>query len=85
MNAGDVIPTLGYKQPYIKVPEGHCWIEGDHTVASLDSNTYGPVSMGLVTARAKYIVWPPSRWQSLSRELPRRKPISLGTPKPASD
>lgn len=28
---GDVISTLGYKVPYVKVPEGHCWIEGDHT------------------------------------------------------
>jgi mitochondrial inner membrane protease subunit 2 len=28
---GDVISTIGYKSPLIKVPVGHCWIEGDHT------------------------------------------------------
>lgn len=28
---GDVISTLGYKQQFVKVPEGHCWVEGDHT------------------------------------------------------
>lgn len=46
---------------------------------SLDSNTFGPVSAGLMTARATYIVWPPSRWQRISSHLPsQRKPISLG-------
>ncbi|EAT47486.1 AAEL001424-PA [Aedes aegypti] len=72
---GDVISTLGYKVPYVKVPEGHCWIEGDHT----DSNSFGPVSLGLITARATQIVWPPSRWQTLHSQVPKtRHPISLG-------
>lgn len=76
---GDVISTLGYKVPYVKVPEGHCWIEGDHTGNSLDSNSFGPVSLGLITARAIQIVWPPSRWQLLDSEVPKtRHPISLG-------
>lgn len=72
-----MIPTIGYKKPFIKVPEGHCWIEGDHTGNSLDSNTFGPVSLGLLTARATYIVWPPARWQRISRAPPKRKPISI--------
>uniref|UniRef100_A0AAG5D773 Mitochondrial inner membrane protease subunit 2 n=1 Tax=Anopheles atroparvus TaxID=41427 RepID=A0AAG5D773_ANOAO len=76
---GDVISTLGYKVPYVKVPEGHCWVEGDHTGNSLDSNTFGPVSLGLITARATQIVWPPSRWQPLPSTVPKaRIPISLG-------
>ncbi|ETN61264.1 mitochondrial inner membrane protease subunit 2 [Anopheles darlingi] len=76
---GDVIATLGYKIPYVKVPEGHCWVEGDHTGNSLDSNTFGPVSLGLVTARALQIVWPPSRWQQLPSTVPNsRIPITMG-------
>ncbi len=46
---------------------------------SLDSNTFGPVSAGLMTARATYIVWPPHRIQKILSHLPKqRKPISLG-------
>lgn len=75
---GDVISTLGYKQEIIRVPEGHCWIEGDHTGHSLDSNTFGPVALGLMTARATLIVWPPNRWRTLNSELPcRRRPIHM--------
>uniref|UniRef100_A0A3Q0T469 Peptidase S26 domain-containing protein n=1 Tax=Amphilophus citrinellus TaxID=61819 RepID=A0A3Q0T469_AMPCI len=35
--------TLGYKNRYIRVPDGHFWIEGDHHGHSLDSNSFGPV------------------------------------------
>lgn len=28
----------------IRVPEGHCWVEGDNKASSLDSRTFGPVS-----------------------------------------
>ncbi|XP_044730973.1 mitochondrial inner membrane protease subunit 2 isoform X2 [Chrysoperla carnea] len=78
---GDIINTIGYKKPYICVPEGYCWIEGDHTGNSLDSNTFGPVSLGLITAKASVVVWPPSRWQKLETKLPPdRTPINLGLP-----
>lgn len=50
---------------YFKVPDGHIWIEGDHKNFSLDSNTFGPIPMGLIVAKAKCIVWPPERWQFL--------------------
>lgn len=70
--------TIGYKEPYIRVPEGHCWVEGDHTGSSMDSNSFGPVSLGLITARATCIVWPPSRWQYLQTRIPKqRRPISM--------
>ncbi|KYQ58744.1 Integrin-alpha FG-GAP repeat-containing protein 2 [Trachymyrmex zeteki] len=61
--AGDIIGTHGYKLCTIQVPEGHCWLEGDHVGRSMDSNTFGPISLGLVTAKATHIVWPPNRWQ----------------------
>ncbi|XP_047999338.1 mitochondrial inner membrane protease subunit 2 [Leguminivora glycinivorella] len=74
---GDVVSTLGYKTQYVKVPEGHCWVEGDHTGHTLDSNTFGPVSLGLLNAKAVAIVWPPDRWQQLEAKLPaHRRPIS---------
>ncbi|XP_053617774.1 mitochondrial inner membrane protease subunit 2 [Plodia interpunctella] len=74
---GDVVSTLGYKNQYVKVPEGHCWVEGDHTGHTLDSNTFGPVSLGLVNAKAVAIVWPPERWQNLETKLPdHRRPIT---------
>lgn len=78
---GDTVNTLGYKSKYVRVPEGHCWVEGDHTGHTLDSNTFGPVSLGLVNARAVCIVWPPSRWQQLESKLPdNRRPVKCPVP-----
>ena len=75
---GDVVSTMGYKQEIVRIPEGHCWVEGDHNGHSLDSNTFGPVALGLMTARAKCIVWPPSRWSVLPSIVPRRRrPVQI--------
>lgn len=75
---GDVIATLRYKKDIVRIPEGHCWIEGDHTGHSMDSNNFGPVSLGLITAKATCIVWPPSRWQFIQSLIPEsRKPLNL--------
>ncbi|XP_055505989.1 mitochondrial inner membrane protease subunit 2 [Leucoraja erinacea] len=67
---GDIIKTMGYRNKYIKVPRGHLWIEGDHYGHSFDSNVFGPVSLGLVHARASHIIWPPQRWARLHAALP---------------
>jgi inner membrane protease subunit 2 len=48
--------------PVVKVPIGHVWVEGDNWRESLDSNTFGPISLSLVTGRATKIVRPYSRW-----------------------
>ncbi|XP_060520133.1 mitochondrial inner membrane protease subunit 2 [Cylas formicarius] len=75
---GDIIATLSYKEGVVRVPEGHCWIEGDHVGHSMDSNNFGPVSLGLITAKASCIVWPPSRWQIIETSLPKsRRPLNL--------
>ncbi|CAH1107281.1 unnamed protein product [Psylliodes chrysocephalus] len=77
---GDVIATLKYKSDIVRVPEGHCWIEGDHTGHSMDSNNFGPVSLGLITAKASCIVWPPNRWQFINSFLPEsRAPLNLSS------
>ncbi|XP_050179930.1 mitochondrial inner membrane protease subunit 2 isoform X2 [Myiozetetes cayanensis] len=75
---GDIVSlvTIGYKKKYVKVPHGHIWVEGDHHGHSFDSNAFGPVSLGLVHARATHILWPPQRWQKLQPVLPpERKPL----------
>lgn len=75
---GDIINTYGYKKPFVRIPEGHCWIEGDHTGHSMDSNLFGPISLGLITAKASAIVWPPSRWQRVESFVPQaRAPIHM--------
>ncbi|XP_064904789.1 mitochondrial inner membrane protease subunit 2 isoform X4 [Columba livia] len=75
---GDIVSlvTIGYKKKYVKVPHGHIWVEGDHHGHSFDSNAFGPVSLGLLHARATHILWPPQRWQRLQPMLPpERKPL----------
>jgi len=60
--ANDVVKTLPpYPLAVVHVPEGHIWVEGDEYFHSRDSNTFGPASTGLIEAKIKYIVWPPSR------------------------
>ncbi|XP_033934837.1 LOW QUALITY PROTEIN: mitochondrial inner membrane protease subunit 2 [Pseudochaenichthys georgianus] len=67
---GDFIRTLGYKNRFVRVPDGHFWLEGDHHGHSLDSNSFGPVSVGLLHGRASHIIWPPNRWQRIAASLP---------------
>ncbi|XP_005936453.1 mitochondrial inner membrane protease subunit 2 [Simochromis diagramma] len=70
---GDFIRTLAYKNRYVRVPDGHFWIEGDHHGHSLDSNSFGPVSVGLLHGRASHIIWPPNRWQRITASLPANR------------
>uniref|UniRef100_A0A3B5L011 Peptidase S26 domain-containing protein n=1 Tax=Xiphophorus couchianus TaxID=32473 RepID=A0A3B5L011_9TELE len=66
-----------YKNRYVRVPDGHLWIEGDHRGHSLDSNCFGPVSLGLLHGRASHIIWPPNRWQRIKPSLPpNREPLA---------
>jgi len=64
---GDIISSDRYKVPHLLVPDGHLWLEGDNWGNSVDSNKYGPVSKGLVFGIATAVIWPPGRWQLLSR------------------
>ncbi|XP_069318095.1 mitochondrial inner membrane protease subunit 2 isoform X1 [Eulemur rufifrons] len=67
---GDIVRTIGHKNRYVKVPRGHIWVEGDHHGHSFDSNSFGPVSLGLLHAHATHILWPPERWRKLESVLP---------------
>ncbi|KAJ5135089.1 uncharacterized protein N7515_004367 [Penicillium bovifimosum] len=62
---GDRITT---REPCVKksqiVPWNHVWLEGDaeDPRKTLDSNTYGPVSLSLVTGRVLAVLGPRMRW-----------------------
>ncbi|ERS97886.1 mitochondrial inner membrane protease subunit 2 [Sporothrix schenckii 1099-18] len=57
---GDVVQTRKpYPTAYVRIPAGHMWVEGDAGVGkSLDSNTYGPVSIGLITGQLTHVLLP---------------------------
>ncbi|KAL7611770.1 uncharacterized protein LOC111916271 [Lactuca sativa] len=57
---GDWI-SLPYSYDAVKVPEGHCWVEGDNPTNSLDSRSFGPIPLGLIRGRVTHILWPPQR------------------------
>ncbi|KAM3373591.1 hypothetical protein ACQJBY_020188 [Aegilops geniculata] len=59
------------KEEIRKIPEGHCWVEGDNGTASWDSRSYGPVPLGLVQVRVTHVVWPPSK---MGRVVDKRVP-----------
>ncbi|XP_078526560.1 mitochondrial inner membrane protease subunit 2 [Lissotriton helveticus] len=76
---GDLVQPLSARRSPLRVPRGHAWVEGDHRGHSFDSNAFGPVPLGLLHAQATHILWPPGRWQKLSREPPSdRGPLGTG-------
>ncbi|KAL8613054.1 hypothetical protein ACOMHN_008823 [Nucella lapillus] len=71
---GDTVQTLD-RTTVVVVPTGHCWVEGDHHGRSVDSNIFGPISMGMITGKATHVVWPPHRWGPLTVQPPDRKRV----------
>ena len=45
------------KHQDIDILRDNFWNDGDNFRSSLDSNSFGPVSLGLVKGRATHIVW----------------------------
>lgn len=60
-----IITRAPCMKPSQIVPFNHVWLEGDadDPRKSLDSNTYGPVSISLITGRVLAVAWP--RWRLL--------------------
>lgn len=52
------------KEQVIQVPEGHCWVAGDNLEWSRDSRLFGPLPLGLVTAKVIAVVspWSDAKW-----------------------
>ncbi|KAI0772713.1 peptidase S24/S26A/S26B/S26C [Irpex lacteus] len=81
---GDVVRTLPpYPDAEVRLPEGHVWVEGDEPFHSEDSNTFGPVPLGLIDSRLDTILWPPNRYgpivnPDLSKEQQRRRERNRG-------
>ncbi|XP_042452198.1 mitochondrial inner membrane protease subunit 2-like isoform X1 [Zingiber officinale] len=53
----------------VKIPEGHCWVEGDNRSSSLDSRHFGPIPLGLVRGRVTHIIWPLKRMSKVERKV----------------
>ncbi|RDA85405.1 hypothetical protein CP532_1951 [Ophiocordyceps camponoti-leonardi (nom. inval.)] len=78
---GDVVQTKPpYQFPLQRVPQGHVWVEGDGAPGtSRDSNTFGPVSMRLLTGRVTHVVYPFRKFGRLpwwERERPLTSDLS---------
>ncbi|KAG4936857.1 hypothetical protein JHK84_050965 [Glycine max] len=56
----------------IQIPLGHCWVEGDNTASSLDSNSFGPIPLALIRGRVTHVVWPPQRIGAVKSTPPQR-------------
>ncbi|CAG8433778.1 11360_t:CDS:2 [Diversispora eburnea] len=77
---GDTIFTLPpYSEKCLRIPKGYCWVEGDDTFHSKDSNTFGPVPLGLIRSKVTFILWPFSRFGKVPHiEKPERVSVFLG-------
>nr|XP_043610575.1 mitochondrial inner membrane protease subunit 2-like [Erigeron canadensis]XP_043610576.1 mitochondrial inner membrane protease subunit 2-like [Erigeron canadensis] len=71
---GDYIANVGGA---IKVPEGHCWVEGDNSASSYDSRSFGPIPLGLIQGRVTHVIWPPQRIKKVDRRIPQEGGLAL--------
>eukprot|EP00049_Salpingoeca_infusionum_P026403 m.25518 g.25518 ORF g.25518 m.25518 type:complete len:171 (-) comp8729_c0_seq2:1944-2456(-) len=67
----DVVRSREPRSRYVTIPAGHIWVEGDNPSRSTDSTTHGAICAGMVTGRVAAVIWPPSRWQFISRQAPQ--------------
>jgi signal peptidase I len=53
----------GAEQAKTTVPEGTCFVLGDHREQSEDSRAFGPVPVGAVLGAVQYVYYPAATWQ----------------------
>ncbi|KAJ2820663.1 hypothetical protein IWW50_004970 [Coemansia erecta] len=69
----DCVVPLSNPDSYVRIPKGQCWVEGDESFHSGDSNSFGPIPLALITARAVAPMWPLSRFGARLLPLPEWK------------
>lgn len=68
---GDIVRTLPpWKDKTVRVPKGHAWVEGDEPIRSRDSNTFGPLALGLIDGKVEAILWPHWRFRWVDNMIP---------------
>jgi signal peptidase I len=78
-----VYPCLGSEFGPVTVPPGRLWVMGDNRTHSADSRahcpmlctgdpTAGTVPVANVIGKARFIVWPPSRWGGVGSSDPQQ-------------
>ncbi|KAL7416795.1 peptidase S24/S26A/S26B/S26C [Mrakia frigida] len=71
---GDTIETLHpYPRKFVTLEPGQVWVEGDNPAMSKDSNSYGPVPIGLIHSRAARVWYPYNK--SLSPPQPTERVV----------
>lgn len=71
---GDVVSTRHpYPKPEVVVPRNHMWVEGDNEFHSIDSNTLGPISKGLMIGKVVMVIWPLSRFGFIEKKTTNRE------------
>jgi signal peptidase I len=50
-------------QPKTTVPEGSCFVLGDHRDRSEDSRAFGPVPLGSILGGVQYVYYPAATWE----------------------
>ena len=60
-----VVHVPGEEAPDGRVLMDEVWVEGDEPDGSTDSRRFGPVPIGHVHARVRWVWWPPERVRSL--------------------
>ncbi|PIA32184.1 hypothetical protein AQUCO_04500051v1 [Aquilegia coerulea] len=60
----------------LKIPRGHCWVEGDNPTNSVDSRSFGPIPLALIEGKVTHIIWPPQRVGKVEKILPEGRLIS---------
>ena len=75
---GDSIKNL--ENSLVNVPSGYCWLEGDNSHHSRDSNWYGPIPMDSLCGVVTHRVYPSmNRVESVIPEGVRSRVLSLSS------
>jgi inner membrane protease subunit 2 len=54
---GDKIRNTTNNQ-IVEIPKGYCWLEGDNSLQSRDSNWYGPIPISNIAGIVTHVVYP---------------------------